>query len=434
MRAARLSLIAVGAGTAAFGLIGLLVNASQTHPANWLTYAVGGLLAHDALLVPLTAAVSVLLVRALPARARAGTMAALFIAGSLVLVAIPVLSGKGRLANNPSILPSHRYALDLLIAVAITSVLVAIAARATAQARGLPTTAMNHLRVLRPMEGVYAFYDGRVEGHRFSDEPNWVDGGALSLGIASYAIVDGREALVYDTHVSVDRARQIRSFLEAEGVTAFTVVLSHWHLDHVAGTEAFADCPVIACERTGELLAEHRSAIEAGTLEGPPAINPLILPTRVFADREEITVGAIAVELIHTHIHSQDASVIWLPGPRVLLCGDTLEDTVTYVDEPEHFDIHLANLQRLRLLGPQRILPNHGDAAVIAAGGYPPDLIDATEHYIRALQHSRTDSALRSQSLQQFIAPSLASGAVHYYAGYEAVHQQNIQLVLDRSQ
>ena len=128
MKAARLSLIALGAGTAAFGLIGLLVNASQTHPTNWLTYAVGGLLAHDALLVPLTAAVSVLLVRALPP-ARAGTMAALFITGSLVLVAIPVLSGKGRLANNPSILPSHRYALDLLIAVAIAWVLVAIAVR-----------------------------------------------------------------------------------------------------------------------------------------------------------------------------------------------------------------------------------------------------------------------------------------------------------------
>ena len=30
------------------------------------------------------------------------------------------------------------------------------------------------------------------------------------------------------------------------GVRRFTVVLSHWHLDHVAGTEAFADCQIIA--------------------------------------------------------------------------------------------------------------------------------------------------------------------------------------------
>ena len=123
--------------------------------------------------------------------------------------------------------------------------------------------------------------------------------------------------------------------------------------------------------------------------------------------------------------------MIWLPASRVLLCGDTLEDTVTYVDEPECFDVHLANLERLRALGAERILPNHGDPDVIAAGGYPPGLIDATEQYIRALQRSRMEPALRSQSLREFIAPSLASGAAHYYAGYEAVHQHNIELVLD---
>jgi glyoxylase-like metal-dependent hydrolase (beta-lactamase superfamily II) len=290
---------------------------------------------------------------------------------------------------------------------------------------------MDHLRVLRPMDGVYAFYDGRVEGHRFSTEPNWVDAGALSLGIASYAIVDGHEAVVYDTHISVEHARHIRALLEAEGVTRFTVVLSHWHLDHVAGTEAFADCEVVACARTHELLAEHRTAIEAGTLEGPPAIDPLVLPTRVFTDREEIAVGAVSLELIHTHIHSEDAAMIWLPASRVLLCGDTLEDTVTYVDEPELFDVHLANLDQLRALGAERILPNHGDPDVIAAGGYPPGLIDATEDYIRALQRSRTDPVVRSQTLRDFIAPSLASGALHYHPDYEDVHQHNIELVLD---
>ena len=45
-----------------------------------------------------------------------------------------------------------------------------------------------HLRVLRPAPNVYAFYDGRIEGYRFAPGANWVDDGALSLGIASYAI------------------------------------------------------------------------------------------------------------------------------------------------------------------------------------------------------------------------------------------------------
>jgi cyclase len=44
---------------------------------------------------------------------------------------------------------------------------------------------MHHLRVLEPADGVLAFYDGRVPGHRFAQGSNWVDEGAISLGIAS---------------------------------------------------------------------------------------------------------------------------------------------------------------------------------------------------------------------------------------------------------
>ena len=44
--------------------------------------------------------------------------------------------------------------------------------------------------------------------------------------------------------------------------------------------------------------------------------------------------------------------MIWLPGQRLLLCGDTMEDTITYVDEPENLDAHLADLERLSRLTP----------------------------------------------------------------------------------
>jgi glyoxylase-like metal-dependent hydrolase (beta-lactamase superfamily II) len=130
------------------------------------------------------------------------------------------------------------------------------------------------MRTLRPTPEIYAFYDGRVEGYSFGDAPNWVDEGALSLGIASHAIVDGDEALIYDTHISVDHARHVRRTLEQDGVSRFTVLLSHWHLDHVAGTAAFADCEILAGRLTAELLA-----------------------------------------------------------------GDTMEDTVTFVDEPEQLQL-----------------------------------------------------------------------------------------------
>jgi glyoxylase-like metal-dependent hydrolase (beta-lactamase superfamily II) len=170
---------------------------------------------------------------------------------------------------------------------------------------------------------VYAFYDGRVDGYRFDDAPNWVDDGALSLGIASYAIVSGDAALVYDTHVSIEHAQRIRAVLEDDGVSYVTVVLSHWHLDHVAGTEAFDGCEVIACERTAEVLTELRPAIESGSLEGPPAIDPLVLPTTTFRERRTLDIGDLRLELIHTEIHSDDAVVVWWPDEGLLFCGDT---------------------------------------------------------------------------------------------------------------
>jgi cyclase len=282
--------------------------------------------------------------------------------------------------------------------------------------------AADHLRVLRPAAAVYAFYDGRIEGYRFDDEPNWVDDGALSLGIASYGIVSGSAALVYDTHVSVDHARRIRTILEDAGARDFTVLLSHWHLDHIAGTDAFRDCEVLACDRTAEVMNKHRTAIENGSLEGPPAINPLVLPTSTFGDRRALAIGDIQLELLHTEIHSDDAVVVWWPAARLLLCGDTLEDTVTYVDEPARLPVHRRNLELLRALGADRILPNHGDPDVIAGGGYSEGLIGATARYIDVL----LDGA--PLSLRD-VVDRLGSDDVHYYEPYERVHRHNVELV-----
>jgi glyoxylase-like metal-dependent hydrolase (beta-lactamase superfamily II) len=289
---------------------------------------------------------------------------------------------------------------------------------------------VHRTRVLRPAENVLAFYDGRIEGYRFAEGPNWVDEGALSVGISSYAIVDGSEALIYDTHVSLEHALFIRKALEDQGVRRFTVVLSHWHLDHVAGTAAFPDSEVIANERTAELLARHQAAIERGSHEGPPPIDPLILPTRTFSGEEDLAIAGLGVELIQADIHSDDATVIWLPQQRLLLAGDTMEDTITYVTQPEGFDAHLADLERLWRLAPERILPNHGDPDAIAAGGYSRELIRATQQYVRALKRIPGEPPLCEVSLRDLVAEPLAAGWIHYYEPYEAVHRENIENVL----
>jgi cyclase len=289
---------------------------------------------------------------------------------------------------------------------------------------------LDHFRVLRPYPHIFAFYDGRIPGYRFAEGPNWVDDGAISLGIASYAIVDDGEALIYDTHVSVAHAAFIRKTLEAEGVNCFIVVLSHWHLDHIAGTQVFADCPVIANRRTMALMEANRAAIEAGTHHGAPAIKPLVMPTDLFEGHAHIHIGKLHIDLIEANIHSQDATVIWLGHDRILLAGDTLEDTVTYVAEPDAFDAHLADLDKLWSLDPAHILPNHGDPDIIAAGGYGKGIIRATQQYVRLLKRLVSEPDLRTKPLRDLIAGPLEAGWINWFEPYEEVHRGNIASVL----
>jgi cyclase len=291
---------------------------------------------------------------------------------------------------------------------------------------------LSNLRVLNPHENIFAFYDGRVEGHRFMPEENWVDDGALSLGIASYAIISQNEALVYDTHISVEHGRFIRKYLEDLGVVKITVLLSHWHLDHVAGTEAFQDCTIISNQKTLTHLTTRKAAIEGGTDHGLPAIMPLILPTQIFEGEMNFKLGAFNLTFLECNIHSDDASVVWIDEPEILLAGDTMEDTITYVGEPEQFETHLADLDRLWALAPARILPNHGDPEIIALGGYEKTFIRATQQYIRMLKRCVHEPELRVMPLEQVIAGPLQMGWVNLFSPYEKVHEGNVKLVVEK--
>ncbi len=284
------------------------------------------------------------------------------------------------------------------------------------------------MRVLRPAPHLLAFYDGRIEGQRLhSAQPNWLDDGAYALGVCSYAVVDGGEALVYDTHISLAHARAIREVLAAEGARSIRVALSHHHKDHIAGNQVFADCPILANAATAVAM----EAMADAARNGDPPIEPFVMPNQVFDEDMALIVGAVAVELRSYDIHSHDGLVLWLPETGELLAGDTLEDPITYVDEADRLEEHLRELARLARLPIRRILPNHGAPEVIAAGGYGPGLIGATRAYVEALLRCRSEPDLASLDLESFVADSLAAGAIRYYAAYEEVHRRNVAAVLD---
>ena len=213
-------------------------------------------------------------------------------------------------------------------------------------------------------------------------------------------------------------------------MTNIRVVLSHWHLDHIAGNAVFADCEMIAHRWTFDAMTLHKVAIEAGTRDGLPAIKPLILPMTLFDDELELMVGKLPVSLRHVDIHSRDGTMLVLPEQELLLAGDALEDTVTYVSEPEGIETHLRDLARMNWWNVEAILPNHGSPERIAAGGYDKGLITATQLYTERLLEARSSDIYRRQTLAQFVADEIERGWIGYFAPYEAVHRENLTKVL----
>lgn len=119
---------ALGMGLVAFGVYGLLVHSAQTVPLNWLTFVIGSVVLHDVVWAPAVGLASLVLVRVVPPRVRPALQGTLLVTVAVLLVATPVLTGRGRNPNNPSILPGDYGpdTLKVLAAVWVGGLLVAV--------------------------------------------------------------------------------------------------------------------------------------------------------------------------------------------------------------------------------------------------------------------------------------------------------------------
>lgn len=309
-----------------------------------------------------------------------------------------------------------------------TAAALALALPASAAAQD----AAHAVQALPISDHLVAFYQGRPDEASVPPGPrHWPDLGAIFVGVATYAVHDGDTALVYDTFTDTASAQWVRDWLAKAGVRKFILATSHWHLDHIGGNAVYADSMRISTEATRLKLEAKRAAIEGGTEEGPPAISPLITPTIGLAPQSPVTlmVGKIKAVLHPVAIHSADGLVIELPDDKLLLAGDTLEDTATFVAEPESIPAQYKALGEMRGWGFTRILPNHGNPKVIATGGYGLGLIDTTRAYIRALVEHSHDADFQQQPLAGFVAAAVKRGDVSMWWPYRDAHANNLAVV-----
>lgn len=230
--------------------------------------------------------------------------------------------------------------------------------------------------------------------------------------VSNAAIIDcGDKAIVFDAFNSTTASAELRTAVtDLTGKSAFLVVNSHWHPDHYWGNQEFSGTPIVGTRRMMELmvsaaptdldawtaqldaqlealqeqaqsddaktrtLAERRMGMIAPVREMAPGFR-LTLPDILIDERLEIE-GERTVEIVtEGGGHTESDVFAWVPDARTIVTGDLVWNGVH--PKTEHGDLaSWAAIDRLLLeLGPEQVVPGHGEAA-------GPEIIEAFVPYL----------------------------------------------------
>ncbi len=124
MRAARIALGGLGLAAMGYALLGAAGD-PDVKPLRHTGFLVTVLLLHDGVLLPVVIAAGILVHRFAPPPYRAILQAALLASATVIVVAVPLVLGYGRIADNPSALPRD-YGRGLAIVLALIWLTTAI--------------------------------------------------------------------------------------------------------------------------------------------------------------------------------------------------------------------------------------------------------------------------------------------------------------------
>jgi glyoxylase-like metal-dependent hydrolase (beta-lactamase superfamily II) len=190
--------------------------------------------------------------------------------------------------------------------------------------------------------------------------------GPLSCVCSIVACAETGEAAVVDPGGD---AEEILAEVAAMGVTVKGVWHTHGHFDHILGTQAVVaatGAPVLL-HREDRALYESLTAVARsfGLRAGPaPAVS------RWLAGGERLTLGRLALDVVHAPGHTRGGVCFFFAKPApLLLAGDTLFcESVGRTDLPGGSSADLARSIREKLFtlpGATRVIPGHGPETTI---------------------------------------------------------------------
>lgn len=113
-------------------------------------------------------------------------------------------------------------------------------------------------------------------------------------------------------------------FLTAEDWQVSKILLTHAHLDHIAGIEGlrkiYPECDILIHHEERDFLTDP--SLNLSTLAGRVMTAPA--PTGTFADGDQFTLGDLTFSVIHTPGHSPGGSCFYQADEEICLSGDSL--------------------------------------------------------------------------------------------------------------
>lgn len=142
----------------------------------------------------------------------------------------------------------------------------------------------------------------------------------------------------------------LRSVLNKENASIGTILLTHWHHDHIGGV---ADVfPIVSNDATVWKYPRTDDADVYDTIPASVQVRPLV-------DGQVFAVDGATVEVVHTPGHTTDHVVLHMKENNSLFSGDCILGEGTAVFE-DLFD-YMRSLQIILDRAPSVIYPAHGN-------------------------------------------------------------------------
>jgi len=189
--------------------------------------------------------------------------------------------------------------------------------------------------------------------------------GVLQCNCSIFGDEQTHEAIVIDPG---DEIGQIKAVLEEHRLKVKAIVITHAHIDHVAGAHLLrqlTNAPVYMNDRDKKLL--DLLDVQAGWLGMEPPQRPEI--DSASAEGTVLILGAAEFHVLETPGHTPGSQCLWIPAENKLVAGDTLfRDSIGRTDLPDGDSRQILASIKTRLLHlPEDavVIPGHGEQTTI---------------------------------------------------------------------